>query len=372
MSLVPSIARDLRIDEPTAGHVISAYALGVVVGAPLIAVLAARLSRRTMLVALMIVFAIGNGLSGLSTSYGQMLVFRFLSGLPHGAYFGIASLVAASLVSNEERTQAIGRVFLGLTVATIVGVPVANALGQAYGWRIAFALVSCVALLTAAAVAVFAPHDTPDSAASPRRELGALARPQVWLTLATGAIGFGGIFAVYTYLAATMADVTHVAPQLVPFVLASFGIGMTAGNMIVPRFADRALSPTVIVLLVWSAVMLALYVVAAHDIWTLGVDVLLIGFGVALATVLQTRLMDVSGDAQTLPAALNHSAFNVANALGPFLGGLAIAAGYGWTSTGLVGAALALAGLAIWFVSLAVDARAVHRAAKPRTASERA
>jgi DHA1 family inner membrane transport protein len=358
MSLVPSFARDLRIDEPTAGHVVSAYALGVVVGAPLIAVLAARLARRTLLVGLMIVFAIGNGLSGLATSYEQMLAFRFLSGLPHGAYFGIASLVAASLVSNERRTQAVGRVFLGLTVATIVGVPAANVLGQVFGWRVAFALVAAIAGCTALAVGLFVPNRRPEPGASARRELGALARPQVWLTLATGAIGFGGMFAVYTYLAATMADVTHVAPRIVPFVLAIFGIGMTAGNVLVPRFADRALSQTVGALLLWSAAVLALYVVAAHNVWALGIDVFCIGLGVALGTVLQTRLMDVSGDAQSLPAALNHSAFNTANALGPYLGGLAIAAGFGWTSTGLVGSALALGGLAIWLVSLALDARA--------------
>ncbi len=370
MSLVPSFARDLRIDEPTAGHVISAYALGVVVGAPLIAVLAARLSRRTLLVGLMIVFAIGNGLSGLSSSYGQMLVFRFLSGLPHGAYFGIASLVAASLVTSEQRTQAIGRVFLGLTVATIVGVPAANALGQAFGWRIAFVLVAGLALLTALLVGIVAPQGAPEAEASARRELGALARPHVWLTLATGAIGFGGMFAVYTYLAATMADVTHVAPGVVPFVLAIFGVGMTAGNVLVPRFADRALSPTVIALLVWSAVVLALYTFAARNVWTLGVDVFCIGLGVALGTVLQTRLMDVSGEAQSLPAALNHSAFNTANALGPYLGGLAIAAGFGWTSTGLVGSALALAALPIWLVSVALDARARRRHASQRRATQ--
>jgi MFS transporter, DHA1 family, inner membrane transport protein len=355
MSLLPFFSHDLGISAPTAGHVISAYALGVVVGAPLIAVLTARMARRTLLIVLMTVFAIANGLSALAPTYHWMLLFRFLSGLPHGAYFGIAALVAASLVPLERRTQAVARVLLGLTVATIIGVPFANWLGQAVGWRWGFAVVAFLAALTATLVAIFAPRDRPDAAASPLRELGALRRGQVWLTLATGAIGFGGLFAVYTYLASTLMDVTGVAATTVPVALAAFGIGMTAGNLIAPHFADRALMPTAGVLLVWSAVSLALYPLAAGQLWSILLDVMAVGFGGALGTVLQSRLMDVAGDAQALAAALNHSAFNTANALGPWLGGLAIAAGYGWTSTGWVGCALALAGLGIWAISARGD-----------------
>ena len=356
MSLLPFFSHDLGISAPTAGHVISAYALGVVVGAPLIAVLTARMARRTLLIVLMTVFAIANGLSALAPTYHWMLLFRFLSGLPHGAYFGIAALVAASLVPLERRTQAVARVLLGLTVATIIGVPFANWLGQAVGWRWGFAVVAFLAALTATLVAIFAPRDRPDAGASPLRELEALRRGQVWLTLATGAIGFGGLFAVYTYLASTLMAVTGVTPTTVPVALAAFGIGMTAGNLIAPHFADRALMPTAGVLLVWSAVSLALYPLAAGQLWSILLDVMAVGFGGALGTVLQSRLMDVAGDAQALAAALNHSAFNTANALGPWLGGMAIAAGYGWTSTGWVGCALALAGLGIWAISARGDA----------------
>jgi DHA1 family inner membrane transport protein len=351
MSLLRYFAHDLRIDEPTAGHVISAYALGVVIGAPIIAVLTARLPRRTLLVGLMCLFALANGLSALAPSYGWMLAFRFLSGLPHGAYFGIAALVAASLVPPEKRTQAVGRVLLGLTVATIIGVPLANWLGQAVGWRWGFAVVMVLALGCAVMVALFAPADRPAATASPLRELGALRSRQVWLTLGIGAIGFGGLFSVYTYLGSTLIDVTHVSPGVVPFVLAAFGVGMTAGNLLVPKYADRALMPTAGYLLVWSAAILALYTVAARSLWGITLDVMAIGFGGALATVLQTRLMDVAGEAQSLAAALNHSAFNVANALGPWLGGMAIAAGYGWTSTGWVGCGLALCGLIVWAIA---------------------
>ncbi len=357
MSLLPDFARDLGISEPTAGHVISAYALGVVVGAPVIAVLSARVARRTLLIALMAIFAVANGLSALAPTYGWMLVFRFLSGLPHGAYFGIASLVAASLVPNDRRTQAVGRVLLGLTVATIIGVPLANELGQLFGWRWAFAVVAVLALTCAVLIALYAPRDRPAAGASPLRELGALRRAQVWLTLATGAVGFGGLFAVYTYLASTLTQVTKITPHAVPFVLSAFGVGMTAGNLIIPKFADRALMRTAGALLVWSAVVLALYPIAAKNVGAVTLDVFAIGLGGALATVLQTRLMDVAGHAQSLAAALNHSAFNVANAIGPWLGGLAIAAGYGLTSTGYVGSALALGGLAVWAISwLGADA----------------
>jgi DHA1 family inner membrane transport protein len=355
MSLLPLFSADLKVDAPTAGHVISSYALGVVVGAPLLTVAAARVSRRTLLIVLMTIFALGNGLSALAPTYHSLLVFRFLSGLPHGAYFGIASLVAVSLVPADQRTRAVGRIMLGLTVATIVGVPFANWLGQIFGWRSSFGVVALLALTTVGMVIAVVPSDEPHPDASPLRELGALRRGQVWLTLATGAIGFGGLFAVYTYLASTLLAVTGASVATVPLVLAVFGVGMTAGNLIVPRFADRALMPTAGLLLLWSVGALSLYTISAGHLWSVTLDVFAIGIGGALGTVLQTRLMDVAHDAQGLAAALNHSAFNAANALGPWLGGLTIAAGYGWTSTGWVGAALALGGLVIWAISYALS-----------------
>ena len=352
MSLLPYFSADLGIDAPTAGHVISAYALGVVVGAPLIAVATARMARRSLLILLMAVFALANGLSGLAPDYHSMLLFRFLSGLPHGAYFGIAMLMAASLVPPEKRTQAVGRVIIGLTVATTIGVPMANFLGRAVGWRWGFGIVAALALLTALLVAIFAPRDRGDAEASPLRELGALRRVHVWLTLSIGAVGFGGLFAVYTYLASSLMEVTRAPAELVPFVFAAFGVGATLGNIVVPPFADRAIMRTAGLLLLFAAAVLAFYTVAIGNVWLTALDVFAIGFSAALATVLQTRLMDVAGDAQSLAAALNHSAFNTANALGPLLAGMAIAAGYGWRSSGWVGCALALAGMAIWGIAM--------------------
>ncbi len=357
MSMLPLFAEGLGIDAPTAGHAISAYALGVVVGAPIITVLGARLPRRRLLLLLMAMFTVFNGLTGLSPSYHWMLLFRFLAGLPHGAYFGVGALVASSLVPADRRTRAVGQMFLGLTVATIAGVPLANWLGQVVGWRWSFALVALLGVATLSAVFAFAPDTPADENASPLRELGALKRPQVWITLGIGAIGFGGMFAVYTYLADILLRVTRMPLDSVPWVMGVFGVGMTLGNLVVPVFADRALMRTAGALLVWSMIVLALFPFTAGNVWSLGAMVFLIGIGGALGTVLQTRLMDVAGDAQALAAALNHSAFNTANALGPFLGGLAIAHGYGWTSPGWVGSGLALGGLLLWGVSVAMGRR---------------
>ena len=362
MSLLPYFAKDLGVDAPTAGHTISAYALGVVVGAPIIAVAAARLPRRVILTALMAMFAVGHLLSALAPSFGWMIAFRFLCGLPHGAYFGVAALVAASVSPPEKRAQSVAMVMIGLTVATIVGVPLANVAGQVIGWRWGFVIVAVLAALTATSVWLYAPRVPADADASPLRELSALARGRVWLTLGIGAIGFGGMFCVYTYLADTMLAVTHASPAALPVVLMVFGAGMTVGTLVCAWAADRALMPAIGAILLWSAASLALYPLAVHSLWTLMPVVFLIGCGGGLGAVLQTRLMDVAGEAQTLAAALNHSAFNTANALGPWLGGMAIAAGWGWASTGWVGVALALGGFVIWIVA-AVDARQQSRLA---------
>ena len=353
MSVLPFMAAGLGIDEPTAGHLISAYALGVVAGAPLIAVLGARFSRRTLLLGLMLFFALAHIGTVMAPDYRTMLLFRFLSGLPHGAYFGVGALVAASMVPDSKRAQAVGLMMTGLTVATTVGVPFTSWLAQAVGWRVVFAVVAVLAVLTVVLVARFLPKTRMQGGGgSPLKELSALTNRQIWLTLSIGAIGFGGMFAIYTYMASTLTEVTGVSAKTVPLVLGLFGVGMTLGNLIVPRLAGKQPMLGVAGLLVWSAVMLALYPFAVHNIYYLCVLVVLIGMGGAIGTILQIRLMDVAKDAQTLAAALNHSAFNAANALGPFLGGLAISAGFGWASTGWVGCGLALAGLLMWWITV--------------------
>jgi len=355
MGLLPDVASDIGVSIPVAGHVISAYALGVVIGAPVIAVLAARLSRRTLLLALMTVFAAGNVASALAPDYGWLVVLRFLTGLPHGAYFGVASLVAANMAQPNQRARAVGRVMLGLAVATLLGVPLATSFGQTVGWRAAFAVVGAIAALTILLIWRFVPADRADAAASPFRELGALRRLQVWLTLGIGAVGSGGMFAVFSYITPTLVNVAGIREALVPFVLCVFGTGMIIGNVAGSRLADRALLPTIGGLLVWNATVLGLLVFTVGHAWLAVTNVLLIGTGFAVVPGLQTRLMDVAADAQTLAASLNHSAFNIANALGAWTGGLTIAAGYGWTSTGWVGTSFALGGLGVFAMSLLTD-----------------
>lgn len=352
MGLLPDAARDLAITIPEAGHLISAYALGVVIGAPLLAVLGARWPRRNLLIALMAFFAIGNFASAMAPAYGSMLVARLLTGFPHGTYFGVAALVAASLVARERRAQAVGLVMLGLTVATLVGVPIAAGIGTWLGWRAAFVIVGAIGTLTALLVWRWVPFVPADRHASPLRELSALARKQVWLTLGIGAIGFGGMFAVFSYVKPTMLEVAQMPASGIPIVLALFGVGMVAGNLAGAKLADKALMPTVGGVLVWSALVLGAFVFTAPYPWLASLNVMLVGTAVALGPPLQIRLMDVAGDAQTLAAALNHSAFNLANALGAWLGGVTIAAGMGWTSTGWVGMLLALGGLLVFAWSL--------------------
>ncbi|AZY48993.1 MFS transporter [Bordetella avium] len=353
MGLLPNAATGLGVSIPQAGYLISIYALGVVIGAPLLAVLGARLARRNFLIALMLVFAFGNFVSAIAPSFGSMAWARFATGFPHGTYFGVAALVAASLVPLYRRAQAVAMVLLGLTIATLVGVPIAAAIGQWLGWRSAFAIVGGIGLLTALLVWRWVPYLPGDKTASPMRELSALRNKQVILTLGIGAIGSGGIFSVFSYIKPTMIEVAHLPEVLVPVVLALFGVGMVSGNLLGSRFADRNMENTIRYVLIWAAVVMGAFTLTSHSAVLGSLNVLLIGTAVALGATLQTRLMDVAGDAQTLAAALNHSAFNVANALGAWLGGVAIEAGLGWSSTGWVGGVLALAGLGIHYWALA-------------------
>ena len=357
MGLLPEVARDIGVTIPQAGHVISAYALGVVIGAPVLAVLAAGWRRRLLLITLMVIFALGNFATALAPGYLSLNLLRFITGLPHGTYFGVAALVAASLAPQGQRARAVGLVMLGLTGATLLGVPIAAWLGQVFGWRAAFVFVGIVALIAVVLLRRDVPDLAPASGASPMRELDALKRKQVWLTLGIAAVGFGGMFSVFSYIKPTLLEVTGLPLSGVPLVLALFGLGMVLGNLVGSRLADKALMPTIGYMLVYAAVVLTLFTFAAHHVVTAGIAVLLIGTTVAIGPALQIRLMDVAGDAQTLAAALNHSAFNAANALGAWLGGVAITAGLGWTSTGWVGALLALGGLAIFGLSLTNERR---------------
>ena len=361
MGLLPDIAAGFGISEPTAGHVISAYALGVVIGAPAIAALTARWPRKTLLLVLMTVFTLGNAASMLAPSYPTLVIARFVAGLPHGAFFGIAALAAAHLMGPQNRAKAVAYVLSGLTVATVLGVPLASWLGQAAGWRSAFGLVVVVGLLTLTALWCWLPLQLRTmQVTSPMTELGALRRPQVWLAVLVGMIGFGGMFAVYTYISTTMTDVAGLPRSLVPVALMMFGLGMVVGNLIGGRLADISVVRALYLSMAALAVLLAAFSVGSHSVWT--ALPLLFGIGMAGSAVgpaLQTRLMDVAHDAQTLAAALNHSALNIGNATGAWVGGLVIAAGLGYTAPAAAGAVLAVAGLVVFTVSVALQRRGV-------------
>jgi DHA1 family inner membrane transport protein len=346
MGVLPDIADGVGVDIPSAGHVISAYALGVVVGAPVIAALSARLPRRALLVGLMTAFLIGNGLSAMAPGYGALLVARFVAGLPHGAYFGVASLVAASLVAPRLRGRAVSSVMLGLAAAMVAGVPAATWLGQTMGWRSAYWTVVVLAAVTVAAVLAVVPSSPGRAAATIRGELGALRRPQVILTLLVGIVGFGGMFALYSYIAPVVTDVAGLSRGTVPWVLLAYGAGGVVGTMLGGRLADLALFRSLVGSLGTLAVLLALVALTATSPPALFVGVFVVSVAAStLAICLQMRLMETAGEAQMLGAALNHSALNMANALGAWLGGLVIAAGFGYRAPSVVGAGLAVAGL---------------------------
>ncbi|MFB7721654.1 MFS transporter [Nocardia sp. NPDC056100] len=364
MGLLPNIADDMSVSEPTAGHIVSAYALGVVVGAPVIAAMAARVGRKKLLIALMVAFSVGNAASVIAPTFATLTAARFVSGLPHGAYFGVASLAAASLAPVGQRAKAVAAVMLGLSAANVVGVPAATWLGQHLGWRDAFVVVTIIGLATIAAIFKFVPELHGIRLTDPRTELGALRRSQVLLTLVVGAVGFGGMFAVYTYITTTLTDVAGMQVGFVPIVLALFGLGMVAGNILGGILADRGVDRSIFIALLSMVVILAAFVAAAHNPFTAAIGAFFIGAsGAALGPGLQTRLMDVAHDAQTLAAALNHAALNIANAAGAWLGGLVIAAGLGYTAPAVVGSGLAVLGTLLFTATVAIARRSGSGAA---------
>ncbi|EJC70265.1 MFS transporter [Rhizobium sp. 1AS11] len=357
MGLLPNVAETFSVTTPQAGYVISAYALGVVVGAPVIAVLAAKMARRTLLLTLMLIFAAGNISSAMAPTFESFTLLRFVSGLPHGAYFGVAALVAASMVPVHRRARAVGRVMLGLTVATLLGTPLTTFFGQSLDWQVAFFSVGVLGLLTVALIWFYVPKDRVSAEAGFLRELGAFRRPQVWLTLGIAAVGYGGMFAMFSYIASTTTEVALLPETAVPIMLVLFGVGMNAGNFIGSWLADKSLLGTIGGSLIYNIVVLTTFSLTAANPYLLGLSVFLVGCGFAAGPALQTRLMDVAADAQTLAAASNHSAFNIANAIGAWLGGLVIAGGYGFAATGYVGAALSFLGLFVFAASLRLERR---------------
>ncbi|MGW5272051.1 MFS transporter [Streptomyces sp. NPDC004044] len=348
MGLLPNVADDLGTSVPTAGYLVSAYALGVVLGAPLLTAVGSRVPRKRMLLLLMALFTLGNLASALAPGFGWLVAGRFLAGLPHGAFFGVGAVVAARLVGEGRQARGVATMFLGLTVANIVGVPAATLLGQHLGWRATFLVVGVIGLGSMAALARLVPHIPVDAQQGLVRELRALGNRQVLLGLLTAVLGFAGVFAVYSYLSAMTTEAMGFGESSVTLVLALFGIGMTLGALAAGPLTDRALRPTLYGSLTALAVVLVVFPFAVQVKWAALVMVVLLGgVGFMTTTPLQMLVMKKAKDAPTLASASNHSAFNLANAGGAWLGGAAIAAGWGWTSPALVGAVLTVAGLAV-------------------------
>jgi DHA1 family inner membrane transport protein len=364
MGLLDNLARDLLPTLYSASHedaiaqtgwLITAYALGVVVGAPTIAALSARFPRKQLLLWLLVAFTLATVLSAVLPTFELVLAARFVAGLPHGAYFGIATLVAASLMGEGKRGRGVAFVLSGLTIANVIGVPLITLLGQQAGWRVAYLAVASIFALTFVAVAVSVPLQAGDKSATLKRELRAFGRPQVWLSLLTGAIGFGGFFAVYSYVSPVVTQVTGQRESFVPVSLVVIGLGMTLGNLVGGRAADHHVMGTIFVCFGIFVLALASFALTAQ--WTPGLLVSLFlvgGAAAALSPAVQSRLMDVAGDSQTLAAAANHAALNIGNSLGAYLGGLTIAAGLGYLSPAVVGLLLCVPGigLALWSVAL--------------------
>ncbi|MBC6795178.1 MFS transporter [Corynebacterium sp. LK28] len=349
MGLLNLIAEDFAISEDQAGHVISAYALGVVVGAPLITTLTGSIPRRRLALLLTAAFIIGNGLSVFAHSYWLLMLSRFIAGFPHGAYFSVTALIAASMAPNGKRGKAVALTGMGLSIATVIGVPVAQWLGSTFGWNAAFAMVAVIGMVTFVALWFTVPHMTLMPRTKPITELGALVNSQVLMTLAVGTVGFGGMFAVYTYISWTLTENAGFNGDLIWIPLMVYGVGMVIGTYIGGVLADRNLEYAILGTLLSLVVVLSSFYFLSHNAVAGIINFGVIGLlGSTLVPNLQTRLMDVAGDAQTLAAALNHSALNMANAAGAAVGGAVIAAGYGYSTPALAGAAMAACGALLW------------------------
>ncbi|WP_312673048.1 MFS transporter [Microbacterium sp.] len=369
MGLLPNIAADLLPSVwassqeealSQAGWLISLYALGVVIGAPTIAGFVARYPRHRVMIVLALALTVFNALTVVLPTFELVGVSRFLAGLPHGAYFGIGALVAADVMGPGNRAKGVAFILTGLTVANVVGVPLGTFLGQEWGWRAAFAVVALVFALATVFIALFVPAHPGNPGRTMRAELGVFRIGQVWFTLGVGAIGFGGFFAVYSYIAPLVTEVAGSPDWVVPIVLVLMGLGMTGGNLVGGHLADIDLRRTLLLGLAAMAVVFALLAVLSFWIVSLSLVVVLVGFvSSVLSPTIQTRLMDVAGDNQSIAAAMNHSALNVGNSLGAFLGGIVIAIGWGFTAPAWTGAVLAVAGLLIALVSFRVEARRV-------------
>lgn len=376
MGILPQIAEGTHVSIAQAGDLVSAYALGVMVGAPVFAAVAARLPRRSVLVGLMGLFVLAHLASAAAPNFDTLLVFRFISGLPHGAYFGIAAVVAAALAPPGRASRAVSMVMVGLTAANIAGVPVGTWLGQALGWQALFVVVALIAAACLVAILAVVPHVEVPGQSSMASELTALRRPQVWMAMLLGVVGFGGMFTIYAYITPSLTHLSGIGDAAVPPILATYGVGMTLGTILGGRLADRSRNKTIgLGLIAMAAVFISFAPLASIGLAGGFAAAFLLGLtGSILLPALQVKLMEAAPDGRSLAAALNHSTLNAANAIGAWLGGAVLSSGLGWAWPSRVATVLPLLGLVVLSLSIWMGRRALVAARTPaaaRAVSER-
>ncbi|MDT7558266.1 MAG: transporter, family, inner rane transport protein [Pseudonocardiales bacterium] len=364
MGLLPQVAADFGVSEPVAGYLISGYALSVAVGGIALTAAITRFDRKKVLLALMVLFIAGNLISALAPTYSVLMVGRIVAALCHGAFFGVGSVVAADMVAPNKRAGAIALMFTGLTVANVLGVPLGTLLGQQLGWRSTFWAITIIGIVALAGIRLLVPPTPAPTETSLRTELGAFRRPQVWISAAVTVLGFGGMFGGFTYIAFTLTEVSGFATTSVPWLLVLFGAGMFVGNFVGGKLADWALNTSLMVILALLTVVLVVFALTAQSKVMTIVSLLLMGaVGFASVAGLQLRIMGYAEDAPTMASGANIAAFNIGNALGAWLSGLAIGAGFGFVSPLWVGAGVTVAGLVVLVAGSVRPSRRVPDAA---------
>lgn len=358
MGLLPQVAQDLGVSIPSAGLIVSGYAAGVVVGAPILAIATNRLPRKATLIGLMLLFALGNLLCALAPTYGLLLAARVLTAFAHAAFFGIGAIVAADLVPRNHRAQAMSLMFAGLTLANVLGVPGGTALGQVAGWRAAFFVVAAVGVVAAIGITLLVPRTPRSAGGSILREFAVLRDPQVVIGMAMSALSAGSLFVVFTYITPLLETVTGISSGHVTLYLLLYGAGLTVGNLMGGRLADWRLMPSMMVLLSLLAAILVTFTWSSQFAIPALVTMILWGMiGFALVSPLQMRVIDKASRAPNLASTLNQGAFNIGCAGGAFLGGIPLTYGYSYASLPWVSVVLVLATLALCVLSSALDHR---------------
>ncbi|WP_112663550.1 MFS transporter [Microvirga flavescens] len=353
MGLLPIIAADLGVSIPSAGLLVSAYAFGVLIGAPLLTLTTGRVPRKTLLFALMGLFTIGNFFSAIAPGYGSLMAARIVTSMCHGTFFGVGSIVAASVVSPDRKASAIAAMFMGLTIANVGGVPLATWVGQHIGWREAFIGITGLGILALVALHWALPRSRDGADVDIAREVAVLRRPAVVIALLTTVLSSGAMFTVFTYIAPILQEVTKESPGFVTANLVIYGLGLTVGNYLGGRFADRSLNLTLVVVLTALTGLLVLFSITMQ--WPIPATVTIFAWGVATFAVvppLQMRVMSVAASAPNLASSINIGAFNLGNAVGAALGGQVIALELGYPAVALAGAVLAALSLVLVLASL--------------------